>query len=50
MSITDELKVDLEKAGYNLKGFTFTGPERLKNLSDDQNSVEVGVGGGAQYK
>ena len=45
LKITDELKLALEKGGFSLKGFTFSGHDPLENLSSDQESVLIGGGG-----
>ena len=42
LKITDELKLALEKGGFSLKGFTFSGHEPPGNLSNDQESVSIG--------
>ena len=40
--ITDELKLVLNKGGFNLKEFTFSGENPLENLSEDGLSIGVG--------
>ena len=38
---TDNIKVLLNKGGFNLKGFTYSGSDPPENLSDDGSSVKV---------
>ena len=42
ISATDELKLSLEKGGFTLKGFSFSGREPDESLSTDKESVSVG--------
>ena len=35
----DELSIVLKNGGFNLKGFTFSGEPRIKNLSEDGESI-----------
>ena len=42
LSTTDELKMALEKGGFILKGFTFSGSDPPEHLSKDGKSVTVG--------
>ena len=42
LSNTDELKMALEKGGFSLKGFTFSGHDPPEHLSNDGKSVTVG--------
>ena len=40
--ITDDLQLCLEKGGFTLKGFSFSGRDPDENLSTDNKSVKVG--------
>ena len=42
LSTTDDLKLALEKAGFKLKGFTFSGSHPPEHLSKDGETVVVG--------
>ena len=38
----DELEIVMNKGGFTLKGFTFSGSPPLESLSDDGESIFVG--------
>ena len=42
LSVTDEIKLSLEKGGFTLKGFTFSGENPDVNLSGEQKYITVG--------
>ena len=50
LSTTDELKLALEKGGFSLKGYTFSGYDPPEHLSEDGESVTVGGLNGFQKR